>query len=87
MIRNMKPAILILTLALSDSIFVSADELVLRSGQHVHGTYYGGSSRSIRFALDSQPDTIREYPEQNVKAIYLGDEQQDTRNSKQPTVE
>jgi hypothetical protein len=76
MIRHMKPAILILTLALTHGMLASADELVLRSGQHLHGIYYGGSPRSIRFAVDSQPDVIREYPEQNIQAIYLGDDQQ-----------
>jgi hypothetical protein len=76
MIRHMKPAIPILTLVLTHGMLASADELVLRSGQHLHGIYYGGSPRSIRFAIDSQPDMIRDYPEQNIKAIYLGDDQQ-----------
>jgi hypothetical protein len=76
LIQHMKPAILILTLTLTHGMPASADELILRSGQRIHGFYYGGSPRSIRFAADSQPDVIREYPEQNIKAIYLGDDQQ-----------
>jgi hypothetical protein len=46
-------SILVLTLALSLARILVSDELVLRSGEHIHGTYYGGSPRSVRFALAS----------------------------------
>jgi hypothetical protein len=46
-------SILVLTLALSLARILVSDELVLRSGEHIHGTYYGGSPRSVRFSLAS----------------------------------
>jgi hypothetical protein len=59
----------------------SADTLVLTSGARVPGTFCGGSSRTVRFSPTTSPNVIEEYPDQNVKAIYLGDDGEPVRQT------
>ena len=58
-----------------------ADTLVLTSGVRVPGTFCGGSARTVRFSSAASPNVIEEYPDQNVKAIYLGDDGEPVRQT------